>query len=191
MWPGERGLSVGFGPNLRRRRARGGWELRPQARSAMVGGAGDPWLSARNNASTIEGSDRLGHVAPVGALRAFGPVRARCPRSQNIAPGAVPRVGEWSASNRLRADRQFNQTHTALTNPNQEFDETLFILHDTASPMPWREPAVAFAAIRAAKVHHLVHAHVRHFPAGTASCRMLAIAAASNAPFSRNPRKHH
>ena len=30
------------------------------------------------------GSSRLGHVAPVGTLRAFGPVRARCPRSQDI-----------------------------------------------------------------------------------------------------------
>ena len=39
----------------------------------------------------------LGCVVPVGALRAFGPLRARCPRSQDIAPGAVPRAGEWVA----------------------------------------------------------------------------------------------
>ena len=43
------------------------------------------------------GSNRFGHVAPVGALRAFGPMRARCPRSQDIAPGAVARAGEWVA----------------------------------------------------------------------------------------------
>ena len=43
------------------------------------------------------GSGRLGHVAPVDASRAFGPLRARCPRSQDIAPKAVPRAGEWVA----------------------------------------------------------------------------------------------
>ena len=43
------------------------------------------------------GSGRLGCVVLVGASRAFGPLRARCPRSQDIAPGAVPRVREWPA----------------------------------------------------------------------------------------------
>ena len=36
------------------------------------------------------GSSRLGRVAPVGALRAFGPVRARGPRSQDITHRATP-----------------------------------------------------------------------------------------------------
>ena len=64
MWPGERGLSVGFGPNLRRRRARGGWELRPQARSAMVGRAdGRSLASARNDASTTEGGSPVQSMA--------------------------------------------------------------------------------------------------------------------------------
>ena len=40
-----------------------------------------------------QGCGWLGGVAPVGALRAFGPVRARCPRSQDIAHRAVPRAG--------------------------------------------------------------------------------------------------
>ena len=69
-----------------------------------------PWLG--------RGSGWLGCVAPVGALRAFGPLRARCPRSQDIAPGAVPRVGEWNVPNLLRADRQYNQTHIELTRPS-------------------------------------------------------------------------
>ena len=61
------------------------------------------------------GSGWLGRVVLVGASRAFGPLRARCPRSQDIAPGAVPRVGEWNVPDRLRADRQCNQTHIELT----------------------------------------------------------------------------
>ena len=68
-----------------------------------------PWLG--------RGSGWLGCVAPVGALRAFGPLRARCPRSQDIAPRAVARAGEWNASNLLRADHQCNQTHIELTRP--------------------------------------------------------------------------
>ena len=52
------------------------------------------------------GSSRLGHVASVGALRAFGPLRARCPRSQGgprfredtitpiTTPLTTPRTGE-------------------------------------------------------------------------------------------------
>ena len=36
------------------------------------------------------GCGRLGRVAPLGALRAFGPLRARCPRSQDIAHRATP-----------------------------------------------------------------------------------------------------
>ena len=43
------------------------------------------------------GSDRLGRVVLVGASRAFGPLRARCPRSQDITPKATPWVGEWLA----------------------------------------------------------------------------------------------
>ena len=116
------------------------------------------------------GSGWLRCVAPVGALRAFGPLRARCPRSQDIAPRghhrsrsrasgggvgesgvsllsapcgpsarcgqdaraprtslpgdtiaprAVPRVGEWNVPDRLRADRQCNQTHIELTRPRR------------------------------------------------------------------------
>ena len=72
----------------------------------------------RSRAVPRAGCGWLGGVAPVGALRAFGPLRARCPRSQDIAPGAVPRVGEWNVSDRLRADRQCNQTHIELTRPS-------------------------------------------------------------------------
>ena len=61
------------------------------------------------------GSGRLGCVAPVGALRAFGPVRARGPRSQDIAPKATPWAEVWNAPDRLRADRQCNQIHIELT----------------------------------------------------------------------------
>ena len=43
------------------------------------------------------GSGRLGRVVLVGASRAFGPLRARCPRSQDVTPRAVPWVGEWPA----------------------------------------------------------------------------------------------
>ena len=43
------------------------------------------------------GSGRLGRVASVGALRAFGPLRARGPRSQDVTPRAVPRAGGWVA----------------------------------------------------------------------------------------------
>ena len=43
------------------------------------------------------GSGRLGRVVLVGASRAFGPLRARCPRSQDVTPRAVPWVGEWLA----------------------------------------------------------------------------------------------
>ena len=43
----------------------------------------------------------LGCVAPVGALRAFGPVRARCPRSQDISHRAVPAKAKAEPERRL------------------------------------------------------------------------------------------
>ena len=80
-----------------------------RASGGGVGGSGVSLLSALCGPSARCGQDAraprtslpgpclgrgcgwLGGVAPVGALR------ARCPRSQDIAPGAVPRAGEWVA----------------------------------------------------------------------------------------------
>ena len=63
------------------------------------------------------GGGRLGRVAPVGALRAFGPLRARCPRSQEhrfrghplgaraSRPQAGHRPATWPSGRRPRSER--------------------------------------------------------------------------------------
>ena len=119
--PWERGRPARSGPQARhmdkRARCPRSQDVTPRAvpLGGGVAGSGVSFLSALRGPSACCGQDaraprtslpgpclgwgsgRLGRVVLVGASRAFGPLRARCPRSQDVTPRAVPWVGEWPA----------------------------------------------------------------------------------------------
>ena len=97
--PAAHGLRVALGrrPWERGRPARSGPQARHMGKRERRPRSQDTPITPRA-VRLGRGGGRLGGVVPVGTLRAFGPVRARCPRSQDITPRAV-RLGRggWPA----------------------------------------------------------------------------------------------
>ena len=90
----------------------------PSARCGQDARAPRTSLPGHGSGGGVGGSGVSLLSAPCGPSARCGQ-DARAPRTSlpDIAPGAVPRVGEWNVPDRLRADRQYNQTHIELTRP--------------------------------------------------------------------------
>ena len=120
--PGSAGVPPASGPQARRMAKRatptlaGSSARPPRSRASPVPVLGSaPKADLDGIGRLRRGGCRLGRVASVGALRAFGPLRARCPRSQGhrsqghtlgaraSRPQAGHRPATWASGRRPRS----------------------------------------------------------------------------------------